>query len=174
LPRTLIITNKLLSILGRMSIADESGAVLYEARGGFAFFSQTWRLAKGSHEVATIRRKILSWASRWQVAGELGNFSIRRKILSWRHRYRVTGGTFDGAAIVGNLWDLKFAISSGDEPIARATGTLLTLRDRQTIEILKDGEAAELFTVIAMVTLHLDRRDEKKRRRERAEEQKGE
>jgi uncharacterized protein YxjI len=174
LPHTVIISNKLLSILGRMSITDESGAERYDARGGFAFFRQTWRIHRDSREVAAIRRKILSWASTWNITSELGHFSIRRKIFSWRHRYRVIGGPFDGAAIVGNLWDLNFAIACREESIARATGTLLTLRDRHTIEILKDGDAAELFTVITMVTLHLDRRDEKKRRRSRAEEGKRE
>jgi uncharacterized protein YxjI len=174
MPRTLVISNKLLSILGRMSITDDSGAIAYEARGGFAIFRQTWRIEKGSQEVAAIRRKILAWASTWKVTGQLGDFSIRRKILSWRHRYKVSGGPFDGAAIVGNLWDLKFAIGYRGEPLARAAGTLLTLRDRHTIEILQDGDAAELFTVITMVTLHLDRRDEKRKRRTRAEEEKGE
>jgi hypothetical protein len=36
--------------------------------------------------------------------------------------------------------------------------------------VLQEGDAAELFTVIAMVTLHLDHRNEK-RKRQRAEKE---
>jgi uncharacterized protein YxjI len=170
----LIIRNQLLSIRGRMVIEDEGGQLAYEARGSFALFRPTWRIARGSQGVATIRRKLLSWTSTWMIKSELGNFVIRRKWWAWRHRYRILGGPFDGAMLNGNLWDLKFVILYRDATVARATGTLLTLRDRHTIQVLQDGDAAEIFTVISMVTLHLDRQDEKKRSRaEKAEHETG-
>jgi uncharacterized protein YxjI len=167
-PRTLTISNQLLSIRGRMQIVAETGQPAYEARGSFALFLPTWRIYRGAREVATIRRKIISLTSSWKIKSELGSFAIRRKLLAWRHRYRTLGGPFDGATLNANIWDLNFLIRHGNVPLARASGTLLTLRDRQTIEVLQEGEPAELFTVIAMVTLHLDHRHEK-RRRERAE-----
>jgi uncharacterized protein YxjI len=169
-PRTLTISNQLLSLRGRMAIVDESGQPAYEAHGSFALFRPTWRISKGSREVATIRRKIVSWTSTWKIKGELGAFTLRRKLWAWRHRYRAIGGPFDDATLKSNLWDLKFVIAYRDTVIARAAGTLLTLRDRQTIEVLQEGDAAELFTVIAMVTLHLDHRDEK-RKRERTQKE---
>jgi uncharacterized protein YxjI len=165
-PRTLTISNQLLSIRGRMAIVDESGQPAYEAHGSFALIRPTWRISKGSRQVATVRRKIVSFTSSWKIKGELGTFVIRRKLLAWRHRYKTIGGPFDGATLKANLWDLKFVIAYRDAVLARAAGTLLTLRDRQTIEVLQDGDAAELFTVIAMVALHLDHRDEKKKHEE--------
>jgi uncharacterized protein YxjI len=153
-----------------MAIVDDSGQPAYEAHGSFALFRPTWRISKGSLEVATIRRKILSWTSTWKIKGELGAFTLRRKLWAWRHRYKTIGGPFDGAILESNLWDLKFVIAYRDTVIARAAGTLLTLRDRQTIEVLQEGDAAELFTVIAMVTLHLDHRDEKRERERAAKE----
>jgi uncharacterized protein YxjI len=165
-PRTLTISNRLLSIRGRMEIVDESGQSAYEAHGSFALLRPTWRISKGSRQVATIRRKIVSFTSSWKIKGELGTFLIRRKLLAWRHRYKTIGGPFDGAALRANLWDLKFVIEYRDAVLARASGTLLTLRDRQTIEVMQEGDAAELFTVIAMVALHLDHRDEKKKHQE--------
>lgn len=164
MPRTLTISNQLLSLRGRMAIVDESGETAYEAHGSFALFQPTWRISKGSREVAAIRRKIVSWTSTWKIKGELGAFTLRRKLWAWRHRYKTIGGPFDGATLKSNLWDLKFVIEYRDTVMARAAGTLLTLRDRQTIEVLQEGDAAELFTVIAMVTLHLDHRDEKRKR----------
>jgi uncharacterized protein YxjI len=169
-PRTLTITNRLLSIRGRMEIVDASGQPAYEAHGSFALLRPTWRISKGSREVASIRRKILSFTSTWKVKGELGTFMIRRKLFAWRHRYKTIGGSFDGATLNSNIWDLKFVISYRDAVLARASGTLLTLRDRQTIEVLQEGDAAELFTVIAMVALHLDHRDEKSRREQEEKE----
>ena len=162
--RTLTISNQLLSLRGRMAIVDESGQPAYEARGSFALFRPTWRISKDSREVATLRRQILSWTSTWKIKSELGSFAIRRKLWAWRHRYKAIGGPFDGATLNSNLWDLNFVIGYRDAVLARASGTLLTLRDRQTIEVLQEGAPAELFTVIAMVTLHLDHRDEKRKR----------
>jgi uncharacterized protein YxjI len=169
LPRTLTITNQLLSLRGRMAIVDEAGQEAYEARGSFALLRPTWRISKGTRQLATVRRKIVSFTSTWKVKGELGSFAIRRKLWSWRHQYKTIGGPFDGAQLKSNLWDLKFLITYRDTLLARAAGTLLTLRDRQTIEVLQLDDAAELFTVIAMVTLHLDHRDEKKKRQREEE-----
>jgi uncharacterized protein YxjI len=170
-PRTLTISNQLLSIRGRMAIVDESGQPAYEARGSFALLQPTWRISKGTQEVASLRRKIVSWTSTWKIKGALGTFVIRRKLWAWRHRYKTIGGTFDGATLNSNIWDLKFVIGYRDAVLARASGTLLTLRDRQTIEVLQAGDAAELFTVIAMVTLHLDHRDEKRKKKEAEKEE---
>jgi uncharacterized protein YxjI len=170
-PRTLSISNQLLSIRGRMQITDQSGQPVYEARGSFALIRPTWRISKASREVATVRRQIVSWTSTWKIQSELGNFSIRRKLLSWRPQYKTRGGPFDGAVLKANIWDLKFTVSYRESLMARAAGSLLTLRDRQTIEVLLDGDAPELFVVIVMVALHLDHRDEKGRRK-RAENKK--
>jgi uncharacterized protein YxjI len=106
----------------------------------------------------------VSFTSTWKIKGELGTFVIRRKLFAWRHRYKVIGGSFDGATLNSNIWDLQFVIHYRDAVLAHASGTLLTLRDRQTIHVALEGDAAELFTVIAMVALHLDHRDEKRRR----------
>jgi uncharacterized protein YxjI len=169
-PRTLTITNRLLSIRGRMAIVDDSGQTAYEAHGSFALLRPTWRISKGSREVASIRRKIVSFTSTWKIKGELGTFVIRRKLFAWRHRYKAIGGPFDGATLNSNIWDLQFVIRYRDAVLAHASGTLLTLRDRQTIHVALEGDAAELFTVIAMVALHLDHRDEKRRREQVAKE----
>jgi hypothetical protein len=62
---------------------------------------------------------------------------------------------------------LKFTIRYRNIVLARAAGSLLTLRDRQTIEVMQDADPEEFFTAIVMVCLHLDHLHEK-RRKERA------
>lgn len=159
MPRLLSIANKLLSLRGRMEIADGHGNQAYEARGEFALLSPTWRITGEGKEVAQVRRKLLAWVPTWVIRGELGEFKVKRKLLSWTRQYYAVGGELDGAIIRGNLFDLRFEVCLGQEAIARATGRILTLSDRHDIEVL--GEP-ELFVVVAMVILHLDRRDERR------------
>jgi uncharacterized protein YxjI len=156
----LVISNKLLSLRGRMNITDLSDQLMYEAVGEFAFLSPTWRISKGAEQVATVRRKILSFVPTWNINSDIGEFAIKRKLFSFTRKYNVLGGPFSGVLISGNIWDLKFNISNGSETIARATSKILTLRDRHNIEVIKSGKEAELMTVIAMVTLHLERKSE--------------
>lgn len=163
MPRHLSIANKLLSLHGRMEIADSQGNKAYEARGEFARVSPTWRITGEGKELAQVRRKLLAWAPTWVVRGELGEFKVKRKYLSWTRQYHAVGGEIDGAIIKGNLFDLRFEIRLGQEIIARATGRILTLRDHHEIEVLGKPE---LFVVVAMVILHLDRRDERQRKDE--------
>ncbi|MEK8051237.1 hypothetical protein AACH10_13385 [Ideonella sp. DXS22W] len=158
MPRQLSIANKLLSLRGRMEIADGQGNQAYEARGEFSLLSPTWRITGEGREVAQVRRKIFAWVPTWVVCGELGEFKVKRKLLSWTRQYYAVGGELDGAIIKGNLFDLRFEVQLGEETIARATGRILTLRGRHNIEVIGQPE---LFVVIAMVILHLDRRYER-------------
>jgi uncharacterized protein YxjI len=155
--RTLSIANKLLSIRGRMAITDDQGRLAYEAKGELAWLSPVWEIGNGSVALAQVRKKLFAWSETWDVRGEAGRFRVKRKLFSWARSYRVEGGEFDGVAIKGGLFDLNFEIVSGDRTLAKATGKILSFRDRHTIEVLGDDE---LFVVIIMVILHLDRRDD--------------
>lgn len=154
--RVLSIANKLLSLRGRMEITDEHGSLAYEARGELAFLAPTWQINSGENEVATVRRKIFSWAPTWIIQYGSEEFHIKRKLLSWTRQYYAVGGPYDGAITQGNLWDLSFRISRDHETIAVATGKILSLRDRHNFEVTGEGE---VFAVISMVVLHLDRRE---------------
>jgi uncharacterized protein YxjI len=153
--RLLSIANKLLSLRGRMEITDDQGNPAYDAKGEIAFLP-TWRIEGGGREVARVRKKLFAWVATWVVEGDLGEFAVKRKYFSWSRQFYVVGGALDGATIKGNLFDLRFEVRVGDALIAKATDRIFTLRDRQDIEVL--GEP-ELFVVIAMVILHLDKRD---------------
>jgi uncharacterized protein YxjI len=154
--RVLSIANKLLSLRGRMDVTDEHGSLAYEAKGELALIVPTWRINRDEKEVATVRRKIFSWAPTWIVQCGSEEFQIKRKLLSWTRQYYAVGGSYDGTIVKGNIWDLSFRVFRNQDTIATATGKILTLRDRHNIEIVGEGE---LFVVIAMVVLQLDRRD---------------
>jgi uncharacterized protein YxjI len=156
--RVLSIANKLLSIRGQMDITDEQGHQVYEAKGELALLSPTWRIRGGSTELARIRKKIFCLAPTWEVEGMAGDFHVKRKIFSWTRKYYVVGSDLHGAVIKGGLFDLSFEILKDQHTIARASGKILSLRDRHNVEILGKEE---LFVVIAMVILHLDRKDDR-------------
>lgn len=157
--RVLSIANKLLSIRGQMDISDEQGNQIYEAKGELALLSSIWRIRDGSHELAQIRKKLFSFIPTWDVEGMAGKFQVKRKLFSWARKYYVTGGKLDGATVKGELSGLNFEILNNQKTIARASGKILSLRDRHRIEILSEED--ELFAVIAMVILHLDRKEER-------------
>lgn len=155
----LFIRNKLISLKGNIIICDEHDEPRYQAKGSFAVFYPRWRLFNGEAEIASLRRKIFVWRPTWQINSELGDFIIKKKLLSWYSRYKVFGGPFDGAEIKGNFWDLKFEISHQSQQLAKASGKLVSLRNRYAIELLRDDETTELFTAIVMVTMLMHRRD---------------
>jgi uncharacterized protein YxjI len=157
----LSISNKLFSLKGKMFIDDENGDRLYDANGEFAFFCPTWTIKNSASEVASIKRKLWSWAPVWNVKSTIGDFLVKRKLFSWTRTYSVIGGPYSGAVVKGNIWDLKFAITHNDKSIASAKGKILSLRDRHNILVHDTDETSEIFTTIIMVTLQLDRKNKR-------------
>jgi uncharacterized protein YxjI len=158
MPRYLNVADKLLSLRGRMSITDESDSPVYEARGELALFFPTWRISRQGRDVATISRVLLAWRPTWEVECEFGTFRIAKVILSFTDDFEVTGGPYDGAELTGRLIRRDFSIAHRGRTLARATGALLSLRERYTVELVDEGKQAELFTAIAMVTHHIAQR----------------
>jgi uncharacterized protein YxjI len=158
MPKVLNVANKLLSLRGAITLSDELDQPVFEAKGEFAFLSPTWRLCKGSTQVASIRKRIWAWSRTWDIESALGDFVIRRKLWSWTPQFRVIGGSLDGAVISGSLFDLNAEILVQGKLIAQAQGKILTLRDRHTVELLDQSDEAVLFTAIAMVVMQLDRK----------------
>lgn len=158
---TLSIANKLMSLRGQIDITDETGAIVYRARGEFSLTSPTWRLYAGEETngtpLATIRRRMLTWVPTWDIKDASGDFQIKRKVFSWTRTYRAVGGAYDGAVIKGNVWDLEFTVTRDDQVLATAAGKMLSLRDRHRVEI--HGEA-ERFVVLAMLVLQVSRAED--------------
>jgi len=157
MPRVLSFTNRLLSLRGRVDITDAQGVTAYEAVGKLALFSQTWRVTRDQQELARVRRRLLSWLPTWDVRCGNDAFRIRRRFWSWTRRYWVDDGPYLGAEVQGNFIDRNFTVSWAGQTLARASGRILTLRDRHVVEVLDD--ANELFVVVAMLVLQLDRRE---------------
>ncbi len=158
MPKFLNVANKLLSLRGAITLSDEYDQPVFEAKGEFAFLSPTWRLYKGSTQVASVRKRIWAWSRTWDIESVLGDFVIKRKLWSWSPQFRVIGSRFDGAAMSGGLFDLNAEIEVRGKLIAKVRGKILTLRDRHTVELLDQSDEAVLFTAIAMVVMQLDRR----------------
>jgi uncharacterized protein YxjI len=158
--RILSVSNKLLSLRGGIDIMDAQGMVAYRATGSFALFSPKWRIFQGDKEIASVRKRVFSFAPTWDFEGELGAITIRRKIFSFVRRYYTLGGPVDGAVVIGNLLDLRFKVSHAGVTLAKASGRVLTIRDRHEVEVLENPEQ---FVVFAMLVVQLDRRDERRR-----------
>ena len=158
MPRVLSISNKLLSLRDRIEIFDDAGTVIYSCSRASLFSFRSFVVVEGEAEVACIKRKLLSWTPTWLVEGKVGDFAIRSRLFSLRRVHDVKGGPFHGARLRGNLWDVKFLIALDETPVARANKRLISLRDTHAIEVMRDDDASELFTVVAMIVVLLHNR----------------
>lgn len=161
---SLVITNKLLSIKGKINVTDISDQLLYEAEGEFSISSPTWRISDRIKQVASARKKVLSFSPTWEIKSDAGDFMIKGATFAFNRTYKVVGGPFDGAKISGNVWDTKFNISNRSQIIAKAAGKTFTLRDRHSIEVIEANSDAELLTVVTMVVLLLEKKSERQQK----------
>lgn len=158
MPRVLSISNKLLSLRDRIEIFDDAGTVIYNCSRASLFSFRSFVIVAGEAEVARIRRKLFSWAPTWLVEGKAGDFAIRTRLFSLRRVYNVEGGPFHGAQVRGNLWDVKFTIALDETLVAQANRRLISLRDTHAIEVMRDDDASELLSVVAMIVVLLHNR----------------
>ena len=161
MPRVLRISNKLLSLRDQIEIFDDAGTVIYSCSRA-SLFSRSFLVNAGETEVAHIKRKLFSWTPTWLVEGKAGDFAIRTRLLSLRRVYDVKGGPFHGAQVRGNLWDVKFMITLDETLVAQANKQLISLRDTHAIEVIRDNDASELLSVVAMIVVLLHNRQRKR------------
>ena len=152
-PKTLHIARKLLSLLGKIHITDDAGTVLYEGAARWDWLVRPWRIVQYGQEVASIERKLCSFAPIWTVSTREERFILRGKFWRWRRRVTVVGGRFDGAVLQGSLLDMDFELSRHGQLLARIQAKVLTLRTRHSIALLDDSPQAELLTAILMIHL---------------------
>ena len=155
--KTLVLKNRLRSLLGQIDVLTEDDTLAYRATSELSWSGTRWRLCQADRELLILRRPWFSFMSVWHVSGAAGDMRIERK-LSMRRHYTVSGGPYDGTVISGNLWDRSFVIDGPDGMLARASIALMSLRDRHQVEIL--DEEAELLCVAAMVAIKADRNSE--------------
>ena len=160
--RTLTVTNRLMSLHGRMTVLDCSGEQIASAQARLFTWRETWDV-QAAQGTLQLRRKWLTLMPQWRVDGDLGEFSIRRKWACFRRRFRIHGGPFEGTALEGNFWDLRMDGTLGNRLVLRTHGYVLSLRDRHEVEVFDDSPAAVLFVIAVMVALLADRRDKRKK-----------
>lgn len=155
--RVLTIVDKVFSSWGKMPVTDENGQLVYEARAEPSLWNSIWNLHTPHREFASIRSKFLSWNPTWHIDGEFGAFKVRRKRWSLTRGYRAVGGPFDNAELKGDFWNFAYRIHYQGKEIARAKGKSLSLDDRHDIEVLDNDSRTELFIVIFITVLQIDR-----------------
>lgn len=154
--RTLQLASKILSLAGQIDITDQSGALAYEARADIKLAGAHWDLFNGDVRLATLQRARWAWNPPWRIDSFQGKWALRRKLFSMTRHYTVLGGPYDGATVTGKLWDRSFVIEHLGVTLARASSSLLSLRDVHEVQILHPD--AELLCVLALVIVKDGRR----------------
>lgn len=160
--RYLTFSNHLISLFGGMTISDEHERECYVAKGQFSLISKRWKLFRADSantELVTIRKKKLAIRPTYIVTGATGEMWFRRKLLSFKRQFWVEQGAWAGAWVRGaNILDLSFTVEHQGKTLAAASEKLFSLRDKHVIQVHADDEQTELFVVICMLILQLDKR----------------
>lgn len=158
--RTLTFATRIVSLLGRIDITDSAtGQLAYYAKGEFALLRRRWRIYDATNqELMQIRHKRLAIRPTFVVSGQLGNMVLQRKFFSFKREYWVTGGPYAGAVFKGNLLDLAFTITANEKLLAKASEKLLSVRDTHNVEVLTDSREDELFTLLAVVVMQIEKK----------------
>jgi|SRR5690554_3220991 len=157
--RTLTFKTRIVSLLGRIDITDNQDQLAYYAKGEFALLRRRWRIFDhANQEILQIRHKRLAVRPTFVVSGQLGDMVLQRKFFSFKREYWTIGGPYDGATFKGNLLDLAFTVTHQQKLMAKASEKLLSLRDTHHVEVLTESPNDELFTVLAVVAMQLEKK----------------
>ncbi|MDF1879821.1 LURP-one-related family protein [Sulfurimonas sp. MAG313] len=172
--KALSISNKIMSLKGRILITDLEDNLCYDAKGNFSFFrNKKWSVTQDENEVFSIRKKVFSWSPTYMVNSKIGNFYLKRKTLSLKRKYFVHDGKYKGTTAEGSFWDQNFTLRSKEKVIAKVNSKLFTLRDRHAVELVDETSEAELMTVIFMVMNQLEKaREAQQQKQKKLQQQK--
>ncbi|GAB3294106.1 MULTISPECIES: LURP-one-related/scramblase family protein [Pseudidiomarina] len=157
--KALTVSTRVISLFGRIDITDEQGQLCYYGKGEFSLLRRRWRIFDNNdNELAQIIHKRFAIRPTFLVSGQLGDMMLQRKFFSLKREYWVTGGPYDGATFKGNLLDLAFTIMHNGKLIAKAAEKLISIRDTHRVELTSSDANDELFTVIAMIAMQLEKK----------------
>jgi uncharacterized protein YxjI len=154
--RTLTFARKLMSLKDRVTVADASGAQLYEASWSFGFPTRTWEISNGSGVIASFRRRLFALTPRWDVDAPAGAYVLRKPWFSFLRHMRVVGGPFDGVEMTGGLFQMNYKIEQGSRLLARADTKILTFRDQHDCVIMEDTPGIEELCVVLVLNLMVE------------------
>lgn len=160
MPRTFVISNKLIALWGKMSVTDENDVPIYEVRSEFAILVPNWHIMENEQEVGSMMRNVNFMSPTFDVNLGGQSFRIKRKLLAWTLTYYADGGPYDGAMIEGDFFGKKFNVTHNGRRLAKAEGKFLTARDRHTVQMCSDDPKDEVFVLAAMLALQLDGKGE--------------
>ena len=130
----LYVQQKLLSLRGRFSVTDEAGQPVYAVEGSFLRIPKQFTITdREGRERARVWKQPISWLARFHL--ELDGVEVATIAQQWsffRHRYEVHG---TGLSVVGNLWDMNFAVTRDGVEVGRVDKKWMTVRDTYAIQV---------------------------------------
>ncbi len=130
----LIVQQKLMSLRGRFGVTDEAGNPAYQVEGSFLRIPKQFTiLDREGRERAKVWKQPISWLARFHVEIDGVEVAVIRQQWSlFRHRYEVWG---PGLSVVGNLWDMNFAILKDGVEVGRVDKKWMALRDQYAVQV---------------------------------------
>ena len=143
-----------------LQIVDAEENVLFTASWRAGFPTGTWTVRRNGTVVAQLRRKLLVPLHSCVVTMNGQSFLLRNKPSLSRVTV-VESGPYDGAALSGNLADMRFRIEHRGILIAEAESAVLSMVDRLSVRLISTHDpAAEALAALMMIDLLVQKREE--------------
>nr|WP_242258496.1 LURP-one-related family protein [Streptococcus thoraltensis] len=148
--KTFQVKQKLLSLGGKFTIADNLGIPTYQVEGSFLKIPKTFTITdmKGQ-QVSRIEKKTISFLPQFKVKLADGNcFTIKKSWTFFKSRYQIEGLGID---VKGNVWDLSFNLQKDGQQIASIRQDLWHLTSTYTVEIYDEAYSDLVISLVIAI-----------------------
>ncbi|WP_062712297.1 LURP-one-related family protein [Streptococcus halotolerans] len=148
--KTFHVKQKMLSLGGKFTIADDLGIPTYQVEGSFLKFPKTFTISDiEGREVSRIEKKFLSFLPRFDVKLADGNhFVIKKAFTFFKSRYQIEGL---GIEVKGDVWDLSFNLQKDGHQIANIKKELWHLTSTYIVEVYDETYSDLVISLVIAI-----------------------
>ncbi|MEQ9809275.1 LURP-one-related/scramblase family protein [Streptococcus jiangjianxini] len=148
--KTFQVKQKMLSLGGKFTIADDLGIPSYQVEGSFLKIPKTFTISDiEGREVSRIEKKVISLLPQFDVKLANGNhFIIKKNFTFFKSRYQIEGL---GIEVKGDVWDLSFSLQKDGHQIASIKKELWHLTSSYVVEVYDESYSDLVISLVIAI-----------------------
>lgn len=148
--KTFQIKQKLWSLGGKFTIADQAGLPAYQVEGSFFQIPKTFTITDMNGKlISQIEKHVITLLPKFDIRLSDGSsFTLKKEFTFFKPRYNIENL---GLTIQGDFWDMNFELLKGGQVIARISQEWLRLASTYHIEVYEDSYADLVISLVIAV-----------------------